>query len=665
MPFRLCLMLEMVLLNGSVFAAENLVLGDWSGILQLGYEGSRQDTEGGELLNSRFDTDLFRESIEIRNRGSYIFDPRLGTANLGLTYERIQEEDHFTDTQGNQDGDLVGYDFDAVILPEKPLNLLLLANQNQSVVNRDFGTRTEVNSQSYGAHFNLREDSLLYDWGVPYFSANLSLDRQQTRETSRGLNQLFRRNEDRKSLDFTANKGYETADLEFRYTYEDTTDTIRSQGAFRNHKLGLNYSQDFGADLNRRWDSRMSYLHRKGADSNDYLIANESLRLDHSEDFYSDYRYLLNRFDTSNGRNQNQLVSAGVHRDFYDQLFTNFILQIQRDDIPNGEQHAYNTNGNFSYRRNLPLEGVLRVNGTAGAQLNDNDLKSRFVEVVDESHTAPDVFGGGQGFFLNRDFVVAASIRVVDVRGGSRLPAELGVDYEVFQEGDRTQILPIATSVLLQPGDPLEVSYRFEVNPAIRFATGFWSIGGSIDYGWIAFSTSRDKSDQKLLAGTDNGLLNDRLTDDAELTFRGNWGAIRGTTSFGFTREDSTRLKFSRWRFRQFLSLIRVLGTRLNFTASEAITNFRLPTDRRRENYTARLTLNGRLLRSLQIDAFAGARRLVDSQIPNEKIREAGINLHHRYGRLSTSAGISWNRFERGLVTTEDWRFQIHLARRL
>jgi len=645
-------------------AVDNFVLGDWSGTVGLGYEGSRQETRGKATPDRNFDTDLFRETLSILNHGSYIFDPRLGTANLGLVFELFQEHDRFTDSAGNQDGSLAGYNFDTVILPEKPLNLLLLASQDQDIIHRDFGTRTDIKSRRYGAHFTLREDSLLYDKGIPYFRSSLDIERQKVQETSRGADQLFRRDEDRDLISLTSHKGFETADLDFRYTYENVTDSVRSDQAFKNQSASVNYNRDFGQQLNRRWDSRIAYFNRAGSNDNNSLIVNESFRLDHNDSLSTIYRYTLNRFDTTAGNNQNQSVSARVHKELYHQLFSNLRLLLQKDDIPSGTRDTYSTDLNSSYQRNLPHGGSLAVHLDGSAELKNNDLDSSLVGVVDEVHRAPDDLGAGNGFFLRNPFALPDSIEVVDVRGGSRLPTVPGVDYEIFREGDRVQIIPAAAGVVIQPGDPLRVSYVFSVAPAIRFTTGSWSAGGRIDYGWIAFSAGRDKSAQHLLAGRDTGFLNDRLTDTLELTLRGNWKRFTATSNFGFEREDSTRLMFRRWKFRQFMALAGFPGWRLSLSAHQAFTDFRLPIDRRRENYSARLSLDGYLLRTWAVSAFAGTRLLNDSEIANESIREAGLDIRNRFGKLSISGGVSWSRFERGDVATIDWRFQAHVARR-
>jgi len=37
----------------------------------------------------------------------------------------------------------------------------------------------------------------------------------------------------------------------------------------------------------------------------------------------------------------------------------------------------------------------------------------------------------------------------------------LGLDYDISPEGSLTKIIPLAASPVIQPGDPVEVSYTY------------------------------------------------------------------------------------------------------------------------------------------------------------------------------------------------------------
>src|SRR5208337_4724845 len=102
----------------------------------------------------------------------------------------------------------------------------------------------------------------------------------------------------------------------------------------------------------------------------------------------------------------------------------------------------------------------------------DQDHTQGPVTVLDEKHTAPSFFGAGIGFTLADPFVVTSTIVMYDtaLRTG-RVLTQLGVDYNLVQQGQLTQIVIIPTSLIIHPGDPLEVSYSYIAGPSGRYST--------------------------------------------------------------------------------------------------------------------------------------------------------------------------------------------------
>ena len=68
------------------------------------------------------------------------------------------------------------------------------------------------------------------------------------------------------------------------------------------------------------------------------------------------------------------------------------------------------------------------------------------------------------------------------LKNGVRVTAVLDVDYRVQVDGDRTSLVPLATSALMQPGDPLNVSYVYQVAPSSKFQTTSGSASFGIDW---------------------------------------------------------------------------------------------------------------------------------------------------------------------------------------
>lgn len=642
-----------------------LVPGTWGGSLELGYERERQQTRTDNNLS-----DLARnrtnERMEIRNSGFYIMDPRFITGNLGLTTDFFQEHDRVDGVENAPHGKLTGYTFDVGILPAKPYTAALFANQNQSILDRPFGGKSNISYEARGATLRLREDSFLKDSGIPYFNSALGVRQEHAHETTTILDQTLQRDEFRNVFTFEANKGFQTADLGFHYERNDLDNRIFPDTSFQTQAANLTYGLDFGPTLNRRWDSRVyhyDYQRRTGEDTRTFLTVDEQLRLDHSENLFTDYRYLLSQIAAPTGTTTTQTGSLHTQHRLYRNLTTDVTAQGIRQDIVDGKRTNDAVQLDLNYRRGLAWNG--QVFGRVGTryQVDDNDLTGSSIVVTDEPHTAPSPLGGGTGFTLNNLFVVTSTIVVVNTRGGGRVTATLNVDYDVLQEGEYIKIIPLATSPLIQPGDPLLVSYSYGTAPSIRFSTVSRWVSVGVDFRWLAFSLAHDEYDQTLLSGQDGRFLDDQRRDTAQFELRGGWNRIQARATSLYQTQDSMRLAYARRQFNQFLTAPLRFNFTLGLQAEESFTDFAVPL---RENKTRslRATLDRYAVNGWYVSAFGAVRVLEDSNLPTETLREAGAQARRTLGKLDIVPSLTWNRFERGVIETTDWRLMLRATRR-
>ena len=635
-------------------------LGTWGGEVELGYEQDHQVTRSPGSPDLEINRLRYDEKLGIRNQGFFIVDPRLFTGNLGLTYDLYQEHDRFDGNKEYQNGKLTGYAFDAGILNEKPYSATIFANHNENIFNRDFGGRSVVTFENRGASLHLREDSFLQDWGIPYFNATLSARKEHTKEETTVFAQRFTRNETRDITTLEANKGFVNADLGFSYEQTDVVDQARPQNAFQTQSANLIYSLDFGPTLNRRWNSRVYYLDRTDGSPVTFLTIDEQLRLNHHQDLFTDYRYLLLRHDTQFGTTTTQNGTFLLHQRLYKNLTSDYKLQGQTQDLPNGNRSNYAGQADFNYRRSVTPDHQVFARLGGRYQLDDNDLAVSQVNVVDEPHTAPTPLGVGVGFTLGNPFVITSTIVVLD---SSRIAATPGVDYDIVQEGDFTKIVPIVGSLVIQPGENLFVSYAFEVAPSLRFSTDSWWMGGGIDFRWIALSFSHEQSDQTLLAGRDGQFLENRRTDSIQSELRGDWGSVQARAGANYITLDSTRLAYTRWQFSQFLSYRPRFDLLLSLVAEQAFTDFSLP-ERQSDTHFVRLSLDRFAPSGWYTTVYASSRTLHDSQQPDEILREAGVKARRTYGKLVIVPSLTWSDHERGEAETTDRRVELKVTRR-
>lgn len=648
---------------GTVFesvAAPAVGVGAWSGEVELAYENNRQDIRNPTDADQDIRVDRFHERLNIRNNGFFVMDPRLLSGSLGLNFDVFQEEQSTNGTDESRDGRLTGYNFDAGVLTSKPYSGRVFANRNENIVTREFGGRSEFAFENRGATFRLREDSVLRDKGVYYFSSTLGARQERTQEKTVVLDQRVERDEQRNIVTWDANKGFQTSDLKLRLELTDAEDNLFPQRTFRSETGNLDYSLDFGPALNRRWESRAYYFNRTRNTPLTLLTVDEDVRIDHHQDFFTGYRYVLSRQDAPTGDTTSQTGSIRAHQRHYGNLTSDYFLLRQQEDLPNGERTKGAGEADFNYRRTFsPARRVFARFG-GRYQLDENDLTGDRIDVIDEPHTAPTPLS--IGFLLNNPVVIASSIVVVDVTRGD-VTTTLGVDYDVVPEGDFTRIIPLATSPIILAGDALAVSYTYEVASRIKFSTRSWWISGGADLEWIAFSFTHEQSDQDLREGEDDQFLDDRRTDTADLELRGNWRRVEARANLNYSTLDSRRLSYSRWQLGGFVSYRPRFDLVLRLNADNTFTDFTSP-ERDTDTQSVRVTLDWFTPGGWRVSGFAGTRKFEDDLTPTEKFRDAGVKARRTYGRLELVPSLTWSDRKRGLVENTDRRLDISAIRR-
>ncbi len=652
----------MAIVTAGEAAARPFELGHWGADAEVRFERDDQDTRIGGT-SSEFRRTRYEEQVGLRNRGFFIVDPRLFTGNLEGRFGLVQEDERVDREEHFRNGTLLGYSFDGAILSDKPYVVTLFANRNQSVLTREFGGRSEITFENRGATFRLREDSVLRDLGFPHFSAVLGAREERLKEETTALGRTFRRDEVRTVLSYEASKGFETSDLSLRYEFADLDDRAGVIGSFRTHTAGLTYSLDFGPTLNARWDSRLQYLNRTGRSPVTFLSADEELRLDHHQNLFTDYRYLFSRNETGAGDTTTHTGIAFLQHRLYESLTSRLAASGTLQDLPTGDRISTYGEADFAYRRAIPRRGQLFAGTGARYQIDDNRLDVSLITVIDEPHTAPTPRGGSAGFLLNNPFVIVSTIEVVDTRGGARLPTTLGVDYVIVQEGDFTKIVPLASSLVILDGDPLLVSYSFEVSPSLKFSTLSWHASAGVDYRWIALTAAHRQADQDLLSGRGGQFLDDRRLETVRLDLRGDWDRALAVATAEYQIEDSTRLDFRAWQFSQSVSYRPLLDLLLSLSSQESFTEFTRPR-RRSESLSTRGTLDWSPLTGLFVTGFLGLRVFDDSDVPSETIREAGLRARWTFARLEVAPAFTWSDRERGAAETTNLRFDVRVVRR-
>ena len=635
-------------------------LGRWQGEGTFYLDWENQDDKNS---HTKYETILFQERVGLRNVGAFIVDPRFLTLNLGGSFGLSQEEGlSVSDSPlrvGN--GTLYDYAFDGLLLSDSEYPVTLFAVRNQNILTQGFGGQSDVTYQSEGGTVELREGSILKDYGLLNLSSFLDVHREYLKEDSEVFGSPFRQDQTRNIVRYTAHKGGETSDLDLRYEFNDVNDDVNPTNVFDSHTVRLGHSVDFGPTLNRRLDSIVYYFTRDGSAGGSYLSLDEGLRLDHQRDLSTDYRYNFTRSDSDAGLTTTNAATVGLLYRLYQQLLTTAGARGMRQEFPTGDETIGSAQTGLDYYRPLAWSGQLYAGTSAGYQVNDNNFTSSEIEVVDEPHTAPPVLGAGAGFTLDNAFVVTDTIVMVDVRGGARLPTTLGVDYALSPQGSLTKIIPLPGSPVIRPGDPLEVSYTYAVDPSVTFSTTTVTARTGVDFAWVAASYEHLFSDQGRLAGTATpGFLINQNLDRFTFELRHQWNAVYVRSALAYEILRSTIVDSNAWRFGQQLSYQARVDLSAQITGEEYLVDY--PGQGRQSNsYLVRGSVDWVAPIGLSMSTFTGYREFHDTAVPSDEIVDAGVRARWTFQNLEIMPSFTWADY---IGRLNDLRAELRLTRR-
>jgi hypothetical protein len=637
----------------------------WSGSLGLTYDGQeRRLTAPNATERSR--TQLATENFTIRNDGIVVIDRRLFTASLALGMLFAQGRQDVGGVTTTDSGQLENYAFTGNFLPETAYPTTISAIRNQTLYVLPSGTTTESDYSGSSLQLFVRENNFLRDkeW-LPYLSGSVRFAEQRERQVTSSGSQRFEQNDRRQAATVEFQNGGEHSDASFAYQFVKLDNYAYTLGSYDSQSLNLYHSIDFGPGLSRRLDSRLTWYDRKGAtpDSDQSTLdLNEFLTIDHNVYRSSTYTYLLTRQEAMFGVATTQSASAQVDQQVYNNLSVNGSVNGLRSELPGGVINGWGITGSLDYSRAVPWDGQLRLNGGAGYGRSGTEVAGGAVPVVDEAYAVPADVGAGSAILLKARNIVASTIVVVVIKtGGVRVQAQEGLDYTLRIEGDRTSIVPSPASALMLPGDPLNVSYTYLVEPLSEFATQSRSLTMSLDWSWIGMSATHDEADQESLSGGSELLLDTRR-DYLQAYVYGEWNGVSGRFSASINEFDSTRLKYREERLDQYITYVPMYGVALTFTGNQYRTDYQLPPQQSKgASYRLDLQWN---TGGWQTSAYLARRTFDDASQPRETIGEAGLRARRSWTMLDFNLTLGAQRRERGTVSSENVYFHVGAVRR-
>ncbi len=640
-------------------------LGTWSGSLGLHYESTTQTAQLLDGPGSASSSRLLRETFRISNKGFYVVDPRLFTGNLTVELGRAQIRDSGADTSAPANDRLIGYAFDSTFLAEKPYTATLFANRNQSQSLQLFGGRMDGTHENHGAGFHLRQNSVLNDWGFPWFESNLYLRSEHNKSKTSIFGQSLLTDETSKSLQFDASKGFEHADLGLNVQLNKQQNAVFETGNFTSKAAGLTYSLDFGPNLNRRLDARLNYLSRDGSSPATTTSTSERLHVDHDQNLATDYLYSLTAQDVGGRRSTLQNAAFSVAHQFYQNLHTTAGLRADRATLQNGATSSYGGRFNQNYTHSLPGKGNFTANWSAGYQLNSNDLNAARISIVDETHLAPSLFAVERGFLLDHPFAEANNLQVFNARGGGRIPLAAGIDFDVIAEGSQLRIVPRAGTLLIVEGDPLLVSYSYQVDQHLKYSAKSTGFGLGVDYRWIGVSFSHLQSKQTpMSANASTSLFLDSYNQDTlRLSSQGRLLEMTENTSLDFDRYKSTRTVYDRRRFSSTWQWPVTSRLRMNFGLNASDTQYTLPSRHKNVSRSALGSLDWNTEGGWTNSASLDWSKYSNSGLPSQTLMRADLHSSLAFGQLTLSARLNFSESITNGLRSKNGGFNIDAVR--
>jgi len=650
--------------------------GQWSGNIGLFYNGERQKITSPSVSSSaNFSYSRAWEAMTLRNDQFYWLDSGVFSGSAGITLGLSQNWQKFgIETEGqpfsvneSQHGTVAGYDLRLDALRAFPYNGTVYANRTQTYATQAFGGSYGATAQNAGLILRWGEDSILrelYPEWLPYFSASLEAYQRRLDQNTVSIGGNYRQNEITNGVTLDVRNGGETSDMNLLALYTDNNDQTYPVNTFRANDARLTYSRDFGADLSSNWYSLLDYYDRQGVLSYKSATVDERLLLSHTNDLSTTYRYLLYQQDTPAGNQLSQTGTVNLQHVLWRNLTTWAEGQAAYLQTPTGTAVQDYAEARFNYNRTLPQSGngYLLLGGRY--EYDSFNIASGQIAVIDEPHAAPPVFGVDTGFALAHTLVVPGTIVVVDVRGGSRLATSVNVDYRVVAQGDQTRIYVLPTSTVIQPGDPLVVSYAYNVGQNARLDQFNYTVGAGLTYDWFGIRYQHYAVNQTPLTPGAVPIIDNVREDDLSANLSASWESAKGNFNVLYKDYNSTKLAYKSQTYQAIGEYRPTPDLDIAFTGQWYRTNYSLPVEVDTA-MTARLDVTWFAPSGWTANAYAYRGKLTSTQYIDDTVTLLGLKLTYNWRKITFTATMQGSRELRGNTRTDDKQVTLSLVRQI
>lgn len=498
-----------------------------TGELSVGVDGRWRHNDSGPSTREI----EYEERLRLQ-LGGYSLDPRFFTFKVKLEPRLTQERVDSASETIRTDSTSLNYSarFSALHgLPASPVSLSGALSAHTGETEGNLGNRADFTSEN-------REASL--HWKFRPFQSTLSYTDQSLEQTFiPGFGQPPReRDEFQRTLTYRGkSRGMELLlkDNEFDDRTPQDND-YESQQA----RLGNNFHWGKGSNL----VSRLEYYDRQGFNAEEKVSVHESLRLQHTQNLYTNYDYGYESLNRTTDTETHRGSFQANHR-LYKNLDTSLKFNGYTAQSEEFQEDTYNTSLDFNYTKQV-RPGV-RISANLGGGYSVTDRTGGQLDFT-ESATIP-----ATGIVvLTQRFIIWSTI-IVTAPGCA--PCLDGTDYLVEDTGGDSTQLRIPAGSPINIDDTITVDYAYQP-PTVEYYGIPFRVGVRLDYGGFSFYHRTTGEDRTFISGPDPTAVTDRRTDTTGVEWK--WTRGRSGVSAGAERiyTETTDWKNTEYALRQSLN---------------------------------------------------------------------------------------------------------------
>jgi len=594
------------------------------------------DEQGISDNKRKSETKVFEERVRLKTEGD-IYHPDLLFYNAVLGFGLAQQSLISDEESDRHSESLNDYSIFTQLLRGKSYPTTFYASKSEELIPRQFLGSLRTERHNRGATLSVRSR----DWPMTfqYTASETAQDGLLSFERD-----FFERDDER----FRYSVNHDFGELShLNIDIDRTSVSQRSVGASietDTDRYTILHDLIFGSDEQHRLDSFFNYTDQSGSFDFENLQLNERLRLQHSEDFLTNYELRLTDSKRDTDRNKEVRGQAGFEHRLYESLVTTTNIFVSQTNFESN--NSFETEGDFkqqggtlafNYRKNNPWGTLLSTYTTSLIEQSG----STGGIVTDEPHIVDDPLP----VILNRINIDISSIVVTDSTG--LFTYTLGDDYLIEEIGGQVQleiIIPGTVPPNISDGQEILVDYKVFIEPDRQedtFRQNF-TIRERFKNGLSLYYAHRrqeeDVSSEVMVITPDEYTVNTVGTD---YTLKGLFLQAE------YSKEDSTQIPSTSKKIQGRYSWPVNSDTSVSMRVINHWLDFSEPDERDVELFKTGAEVFSRLTNEYSISARADYRDEDDTRFGITRGFQFSSELKYNFRQLSVLAGVEFNVLDR------------------